>query len=90
MEVFYKAFSIAVSGSLLTFIVTFIMGYLHLLGLQPPHDLLHPMPQDVTAFPPSAAWLFALPCSLAALVLLFAAALIMFNCQNTENAQKQQ
>jgi hypothetical protein len=79
MKPFPKA---AVTGSVagvLVFGVVFLVGYLRLLAHQPPHEPGQPWPADVTSFPPSAAWVLALPCGAIAFVVVFVVALIVYD-----------
>jgi hypothetical protein len=64
----------AVSASIvgaLVFGVVFIIGYFQLLAHQPPKAPGQPWPERITSFPPSAAWVTALPCGVVAFIVVF-------------------
>ena len=80
-----KAASVAGIAGVAVFAVVFLFDYLRLLAHQPPHEQGQPWPSDPTSFPPSAAWMFALPCSLIALVGVFIIGFIVFAFQSRAN-----
>jgi len=79
MKPFPKAAITASVAGGLVFAVVFVVGYLRLLAHQPPHEPGQLWPADVTSFPPSAAWVSALPCGVIAFLIVFVVALIVYD-----------
>jgi len=69
------AFAAAVAG-IVVYAAAFLICYIQLRAHQPSHELGAPMATDVTSFPPSTAWLVALPCGLFAFVCVLGIGLI--------------
>jgi hypothetical protein len=84
MKPLTKAASIASIVGFLFFAVVFLMGYLHLLSHQPPHEPGKPWPPEVTSFPPTSAWVLALPCGVGVFVVVFFVTLILFSSRHHE------
>lgn len=82
MKPLAKAAATAIIVGALVFGVVFLIGYSDLLAHQPPHELGKPWPPDVTSFPPSAAWVSALPFGVGALVVAFFVAGILFGSKS--------
>jgi hypothetical protein len=68
----------------LVYAVLALVGYLHLLAHQPPHEPGKPFPPDVTSFPPSFAWFSALPCGAGVFVVAFFMAFTVFKSRHHE------
>jgi hypothetical protein len=82
MKPFPKAAVTASFAGVLVFGVVFLVEYLRLLAHQPPNEPGQPWPADVTSFPPSAAWVAALPCGVITFVVVFVVALIVYDLQH--------
>ncbi len=59
-----------------SFAIVFFYHFFNLLSKQPPADG-SPVPSDVTAFPPSSAWMAALPIAIIVFVLVFSGVFLL-------------
>jgi hypothetical protein len=59
---------ISALAAVVVFVLTYWYNYQSLLSKQPKNGVL---PTDFTSFPPSSAWIIALPWAIAAFVVIF-------------------
>jgi hypothetical protein len=78
MKPIAKATVISVVSGVLVYFIVAAVAYRNLLAHQPPHTPGGPWPKDFTSFPPSFAWVVAVPWGFFAVVVAFLLCLLVF------------